>query len=228
MKILLVFAVATCAWAQINHPNVGKMLDANGAVRTVYGIAASVTLGDPEITSVLSQACSKNFCLAKTGTSILSPSGTVDAPAGPALFAFTGEAAFVWFPQSRQLAQWQNGVLTSIDSTVDGEVLSLRASGGSVVLAVRRQSGEWLVNPDGSVADSLPRSSGPLMLIPDGAVYATRNEIVIRDQRIPLDRVTAFSQMAPGYLQVRAAGIDYALRIEKGREMLFQLPGVNQ
>ena len=66
------------------------------------------------------------------------------------------------------------------------------------------------------------------MLIPSGVVYATRDEIVIRDLRIPLDRVTAFLQMAPGYLQVRAAGIDYALRVEKGREMLFQLPGVQQ
>jgi len=203
------------------------MLDATGAVRTVYGIAASVTVGDAEITGVLSQACGKNFCLAKTETSIVSSSGAVSAPTGPALFAFAGDAAFIWFPQSRQLAQWQTGVLTTIDSTVDGEVLSIRASAGSAELAVRRQSGEWLVKPDGSVVDAL-FSSGPLMLIPSGVVYATRDEIVIRDLRIPLDRVTAFLQMAPGYLQVRAAGIDYALRVEKGREMLFQLPGVQQ
>jgi hypothetical protein len=227
MKILLTFAISTCAWAQINRPSIGKMLDATGAERTVYGIAASVTLGDAEITGVLSQACGKNFCLAKTETSIVSSAGAVSAPAGPALFAFADDTAFIWFPESRQVAQWQAGVLTTIDSTVDGEVLSIRASTGSVELAVRRQSGEWLVKPDGSVVDSL-FSPGPLMLIPGGVVYATHNEIVIRDLRIPLDRVTAFLQMAPGYLQVRAAGIDYALRVEKGREMLFQLPGVQQ
>jgi hypothetical protein len=227
MKILIPLAISTCAWAQINHPSLGKMLDANGAVRTVYGIAASVTLGDAEITNVLSQACGKNFCLAKTETSVVSSSGNVDAPAGPALFGFVGDTAFIWFRLSRQLAQWQNEVLTPIDSTIDGEVLSIRSAAGSVELAVRRQTGDWLVKPDGSVIDALP-SSGPLILIPDGVAYATRSEIVIRDVRIPLDQVTAFTQMAPGYLQVRAADIDYALRIEKGREMLFQLPGVPQ
>jgi len=227
MKILFVFAIATCAWAQINRPNIGKMLDSNGAVRTVYGIAASVSLGDAEITGVLSQACGKEFCLAKTDGSIVSTSGSVEAPSGAALFAFAGDVAFVWFPESRQLAEWQNGMLTSIDSSIDGEVLSIRSSAGSVELAVRRRSGVWLVKPDGSVVDSLP-SSGPLALIPGGVVYATRKEIVIRDLRIPLDGVTLFSRMAAGYLQVRAGGIDYALRIEKGRETLFQLPGVAQ
>jgi hypothetical protein len=227
MKILFAFAISTCAWAQINRPNIGKMLDANGAVRTVYGIAASVSLGDPEITGVLSQGCGKDFSLAKTATSIVSSSGSVDAPAGAALFAFASDAAFVWFPESRQLAEWQNGVLTSIDSTIDGEVLSMRSSAGSVEFAVRRSSGVWLVKPDGSAVDSLP-SSGPLMLIPGGVVYATRDEMVIRDLRIPLDRVTSFSRMAADYLQVRAGGVDYALRIEKGRETLFQLPGVQQ
>lgn len=228
MRIFITFGMCVCAWGQINRPSLGKMLDTNGAVRTVYGIAASVTLGDAEITAVLSQACSKKFCLAKTGTSIVSASGSVDAPAGPALFAFSGDAAFLWFVESRQLAQWQSGAMTPIDSSVDGEVLSIRASAGSVEFAVRRRTGIWIVKPDGSVLDSLPLASGPVMLIPGGAIYATRDEIVIRGLRIPLGRVTAFSQMAPGYLQVRAGGVDYALRIDEGREALFQLPGVAQ
>ena len=38
--------------------------------------------------------------------------------------------------------------------------------------------------------------------------------------------VTAFSQMSASYLEVRAGGVDYALRIQEGREALFQLPGV--
>jgi hypothetical protein len=230
MKILTTFAICACAWGQsgIDRPQLGKMLDASGAVRTVYGIVASVTLGDPEQTGVVSQACSKTFCLAKTETAVVSASGSADAPAGPALFAFDGDAAFVWFPRSRQLAQWQNGVLALIDSTVDGEVLSMRACAGSVEFAVRRESGEWIVKLDGSVVDSLPRSTGPVMLIPGGVVYATREEIVIRGLRIPLARVTSFSQMSAGYLQVRAGLLDYVLRVEPGREMLFQLPGVQQ
>jgi hypothetical protein len=226
MKILTALAIGTCVWAQsgIEQPRLGKMLDQNGAVRTVYGIAASVTLGDAETTGVVSQGCSKKFCLVKTETSLEG----VTAPAGPALFAFEGDQAFVWFPQSRQLAQWRNGALTLIDSIVDGEVLSIRTSSGSVEFAVRRASGDWIVKPDGSVVDSLPRSMGPVMLIPGGMVYATRDEIVIREVRIPLERVTTFSQMSGGYLQVRAGGVDYALRVEKGRETLFQLPGVRE
>ena len=230
MKILLGLAIGACAWAQsgLARPQLGKMLDPNGAVRTVYGIAASVTLGDAEITGVLSSACSKNFCLAKTATSVISLLGSAPAPPGHALFAFDGDTAFVWFPQSRQLAEWQNGALTTIDSTVDGEVLSIRATAGAVEFAVRRQSGVWIVKPDGSVVDSLPLSTGPVMLIQGGAVYATRDEIVLRDVRIPLQQASAFSQMTDGYLEVRTGNADYALRIEKGRETLFQLPGVAQ
>jgi hypothetical protein len=241
MKIIAAFAIGSCAWAQsgIDRPQIGKMLDANGAVRTVYGIAASVTLGEVETTGVLSSACSKTFCLAKTETSIVSALGSVDAPAGPALFAFDGSAAYVWFSRSRELAQWQNGTLTSIGSlcasrsplpacplNVDGEVLSIEMNAGSIEFAVQRPSGVWIVKSDGSVVDSLPDATGPVMLIPGGAVYATSTEVAIRDLRIPLAGVTAFSRMSAGYVEVSAAGLEYSLRIEKGREMLFQLPGV--
>jgi hypothetical protein len=255
MKIFTGFAICVCAWGQtgVGRPQVGKMLDENGAVRTVYGIAASVTVGDAEITGVLSSACSNTFCLAKTETSIVSASGSVAAPSGPALFAFNGGRAFVWFPQSRQLAEWQDGALTYCPlpdgrgslagsrqsdagtvpppnpdcqgGDVDGDVLSIGMNAGAVQFAVRRRSGVWIVNLDGGLAGSLPRSTGPVMLIPGGAVYATESALVIRDVQFPLAGVTAFSQMAGSFLEVRAGGIDYALRIDQGRETLFQLPG---
>jgi hypothetical protein len=227
MKILIAFAISTCGWAQ-TRPQLGKMLDPNGAVRKVYGIASSVTVGDAEMTGVLSSGCSNTFCLAKTATSIVSASGNADAPDGPALFAFDGDAAVVWFPQSRQLARWANGALNVADTTIDGEVLSIGVNAGAVQLAVRRRSGVWIVNQDGSVVDSLPRSTGPVMLIPGGAIYATNSELVIRNIRIPLAGVSSFSQMSGSYLQVRAGGVDYSLRIDLGRETLFQLPGVPQ
>jgi hypothetical protein len=228
MKIITAFSICVCACAQsgVNRPQLGKMLDSNGAVRTVYGIAASVTLGDMESTDVLSSACSKTFCLAKTETSIVSAVGSVDAPPGPAMFAFDGDAAFVWFSRSRQLARWQNGLLTLIDSSVEGEVLSIGANVGVVQFAVRRMNGVWVINQDGSVAGSLPHATRAAILIPGGVVFATREEIVIGDLRFSLNGVTEFSQMSDSYLQVRAGGADYSLRIEKGRETLFQLPGV--
>jgi hypothetical protein len=228
MKIFFLFAICSCGWAQLDRPALGKVLDGNGTIRTVYGIAASVTVGDGEVAGALSSGCSETLCLIKTETSILSIAGSVDAPAGPALFAFDGDAAFVWFPLSRQLARWQNGGLMPVDSSVDGEVLSIRARDGSVEFAVRRESGVWIVRSDGSLADSVGPSTGPVMLITDGVVYATREEIVVRGARIRLSGVTSFSQMSGAYLQVRAKGVDYALRTEKGRETLFQLPGVPQ
>ncbi len=230
MKLMTAFAICGCAWAQsaMERPQLGKMLDANGAVRTVYGIAASVSLGDVEAVEVVSSGCSKTFCLAKTETSVVSASGSVDAPAGPAWFAFDGDAAFVWFVRSRQLARWQNGVLTPLDASVEGGVLSIGASGDAVQFAVRRRNGVWIVNQDGSVASALPHNVGPVMLIPGGVVYATRSEIVVGNTRLPLEGVIRFSQISASYLQVHTTGAEYSLRIDPGRETLFQLPGVAQ
>jgi hypothetical protein len=234
MKIFIAFALCGCAWAQsgVQRPQIGKMLDANGAVRTVYGIAASVTLGDAEIARVLSSACSSTLCLAKTEAGIVSASGTAPAPPGPAMFAFDGSTAYVWFPQSREFGVWQNGALAaplpSPDSNGGDDVLSIGVNAGSVQFAVRRSTGIWIVNQDGSVAGALPRAAGAVMLIPGGAVYATRTGIAIHDLEIPLEGVTAFSWMSASYLEVRASGAIYALRIDPGRETLFQLPGASQ
>jgi hypothetical protein len=231
LKIVCLFAICAGAWGQsgVARPQLGKMLDASGAVRTVYGIAASVTLGDAETTGVLSAACSKNYCLAKTDASIVSPTGAVDAPPGPVLFAFDSDVAYVWFPRSRQLATWNSDRLTFLDSNIDGEVLSIGVSAGGVQFAVRRFKGDvWIVNQDGSAAGALPHGTGAVMLIPGGVVYAEHGEIVIGSTRFPLRGVTGFSQMSASYLQVRAGGLDYSLRIDQGREMLFQLPGVAQ
>jgi len=255
MKKLTVFAICTCAWAQsgLQRPQLGKMVDANGAVRTVYGIASSVTLGNAEVAGVLSSGCSNTLCLAKTDASILSASGMVAAPEGPVLFAFDGAVAYIWFQESRQLARWSNGALEClsqnpllysrgsvaalppIQQSPDcqggdffGEVLSIGANAGSVQFAVRRLTGIWIVNQDGSVAGALPRAVGAVMLIPGGAVYATRTGIAIHDIEVPLEGVTAFSWMSASYLEVSAGEALYALRIDPGRETLFQLPGVQQ
>jgi hypothetical protein len=231
MKTITLFAICVCGWGQVERPQMGKMLDANGALRTIYGIAASVTLGDVETSGVVSAGCGTTFCLVKTETAIVSAVGSVDAPGGPALFAFDGDAAFVWFSRAGVLGRWHAGVLDVYPLPYgrgSGGVLSIGVSGGAVQLVVRRRNGVWIVNLDGSVAGSLPRAVGAAMLIPRGVVYATGDEIVIGEVRLALDGVTSFSWMSDSYLQVRAGGIDYSLRIDPGREMLFQLPGVSQ
>jgi hypothetical protein len=42
-----IFLLATCAFAQVEAPSIGVMLDASGAFRTVYGVAGNFTLGPP-------------------------------------------------------------------------------------------------------------------------------------------------------------------------------------
>lgn len=237
MKLLGLVSICVCGWAQsssptnVDRPWIGKMLDASGAVRAVYGIAASVTPGETEAVGVLSSGCSKTFCLMKTEAGILSPLGSVDAPAGPALFAFEGDAAYIWFSRSRELAKWHEGALDFVPvatSNLEGEVVSIGVTEGAVLFAVKRLRRDlWIVNLDGSAAGSLARAT-MAMLIPGGAVYATRDEIVAGNNRLALQGVTGFSWMSEHYLQVRAGGMDYALRIDPGRETLFQLPGVSQ
>jgi len=271
MKILIAFTMCACAWAQsgLNRPHLGKMVDASGALRTVYGIASSVTLGDAEMTGVLASGCSNKICLAKTDQGIVSASGIAAAPAGQALFAFDGATAYIWFQESRQLAQWSNGTLVFLPRNAseprpagavslsaleprpsgavslsaleprpsgavsgrrdpDGEVLSIGVNAGSIQFAVRRSTGIWIVNQDGSVAAALPRAAVSVMLIPGGAVYATPTAIAIHNLEIPLEGVSGFSWMSSSFLEVRAGGAAYALRIDPGRETLFQLPGVGQ
>ncbi len=42
-----ILLLATCAFAQVEAPSIGVMLDASGAFRTVYGVAGNFTLGPP-------------------------------------------------------------------------------------------------------------------------------------------------------------------------------------
>ena len=228
MKALLFFTVSTCAWGQVNRPQLGRMFDAQGSARTVYGIAGSPALGDPELTGVLSYGCSKALCLWKTAQSIVSPTGSAAAPDGPALFAFNATGAFLWFQQSGQLARWQNDALTFLDAAVEGKVLAMGASAGAVQFAVQRMNGVWIVNLDGSAVAGIARHASAAMLTASGPILAERGEIIVNGKRFVLEGVTSMFQMSANYLQVRAAGLDYALRIDPGRETLFQLPGVSQ
>jgi len=41
------FLLAVCAFAQVETPSIGIMLDASGAWRPVYGVAGNFTLGPP-------------------------------------------------------------------------------------------------------------------------------------------------------------------------------------
>jgi hypothetical protein len=218
---------AGCAWAQsgIEVPAVGAIVDSAGAFRQVQGVAGSFWLGPATVPGVLSAACSERICLAKTDLKILSPTGETDAPPGPAIFGLNGNEAIAYFPESGVIARWHDDILEPLDWMVDGEVLSVTLK----EIAVRRDGQVWIVRSDGSVIDSIPDASGPVLLLPKGVLFATKDEIVLRQDRreirFELTGAESITAMGPHYAMVRAGHAIYALRIEAGREALYQLPG---
>jgi hypothetical protein len=197
LPIFFLFALALVGWGQIARPQLGLMLDADGAVRPVYGAAASATLGDPVLTGVLSFGCSTQLCLFKTASAIIASDGTsAAAPVGTAIFTMQGASAYVYFPDSRQWARWQHGQLEWIDLAPD------QAASRATVM--------------GLVDASITATAVHIALVrSDGAEL----DFDVAD-------VQQFLAMANGYVQVVAKTGMWILRVEPGREQIFLLPGI--
>jgi hypothetical protein len=228
----MALVMAGCVYAQaaLDRPVLGQMLDRDGVLRTVTGLGGSFQLEPPVGLRVLATACSRVLCVAKTEFAVVSPGGlSATAPAGGALLALNGSSALVYFPAAKQLARWQDGVLTPVEVNVDGEVLALRAAGGGVQFAVRRDSGVWIVSVDGSILDSLPSEAGAVLLLPDATVYSTGDALVLRksdgtELRFAVARITALYALGEGYVGAMSPQGAYALRTVAAREQLFVLP----
>jgi len=218
MKRILPVFIAVCAWSQsgIEVPSVGMIVDAAGNLRTVQGVAGNFLLGPAMASGVLSAACSEQLCLAKTNSKILSATGEVDAPPGPAVFGWHGETAVIFFPESRAFARWSDNTLQPFDWTVEGEVLSIHLGDDSIEIALRT---DWAAETDGAV-----------LLLPKGVLFATQEELILRragrsELRFELAGAEAITPMGPNYSAIRAGAAIYALRTEPGHEQLFLLPG---
>jgi hypothetical protein len=194
-------------------------------------VGGSFTTGIPFEGRVLSTACSRVLCLAKTDSAILSGNLVTAAPAGPAVIGLDGANAWIYFFHTRRFGHWQSGTLTlfdpSIDLSMEGEVLSLQAG---LKLAVRWHSGVWIISGDGSILDSLPSDTGPVLLLEGGeVVYATPDAVVLRksggaELRFSAAGIDALFQMGEGYVEARSPTATYALRTVAGMERLFLLP----
>jgi hypothetical protein len=236
VKLVIFLFIGVAAWAQLQPPQLGVMVDRSGAARPVFGVAGSATTGPPLAAAVISSACSSQLCLFKTESSLLVwtggvwNGGAIAAPRGPALFALNGASAYVYFPRSAQLAQWQSGKLTMLDSNVAGEILSLLATaGGTLQFAVLRNGAVSIVDQNDQGLGTIPGT--PAMLIPNGAVYAASGALVLclndaSELRWPLAGIQEFSAMGDGYVQIRTDSGSYALRVDPGREQLFMLPEI--
>jgi hypothetical protein len=226
---ILLFAVIALAQSGLNSPRLGMMLDTAGHARPVFGISGSVTLGDSEKSGVVSLACSRQLCLFKTETAIVS-NESADAPTGPALFAFAGNTASIYFPSTRAFAEWKDGALAPLAIDVPGEILSLRIRpNGNMEFAVRRNAQTWIVDAQDQILDSIPAGAGPVILLDDGVIYTSSKEVILRrdpgsEIRFPVHAAASFSAMGEGFVQVRTRRATYAIRTTRRYERIFQLP----
>jgi hypothetical protein len=229
MKLWLFFAMTLCAFAQIERPQIGVMLDEKGDARPVSGVAASATVGDPILTGVVSLNCSAQICLAKTETSLLSSAGeSVDAPAGPAIFA----APYIYFPAARQLVQWHDGQLDPIDFTPDGAVISLRRNGDGLDYAIRRDGETWIEHysflDQGAV---LLGSLGPakaVLLVDAGTLIADEDQVrLVRadgsETAFDVAGVQGFVAMSDSSIELVTLQSRWILQVNEDRALL--LPG---
>jgi len=225
MKLLLFLAAGACALAQIEQPQIGVMLDENGAARAVLGVAGSTTVSDPLWSGVLSLACSAQVCFAKTPTSLVSSSGdAIDAPAGPAIFAIDGASAYVYFPKTRQLVRWHDGQLELIETAPGGEVLAVRATRGEFEYAMRRADGVRAGNRYlGDAAAVLLLGEGTVLIADGEQVRLLRSDGAEAD--FPVAGVQSFIRISDAYVQLVTSSGMWALAIEPGQERLFLLPG---
>jgi hypothetical protein len=224
MKLFLILSMSACAWAQIERPAMGVMLDESGRARAVTGAPAAAALGDPLFDgTVISLACSETKCLAKTATAVVSSAGeTADAPPGAALMAFTGDAAYVYFVETRQFAIWFAGQLYPFDFAAGGDVLSLTPNGFDYAIA--RDDGIWVGDQNLGAAHAIfLLDGGGSLLAVDGQVRLLRADGTEVD--FAVSGAGGFVRMSDRYVEVITNSGMWALDIEAGREQIVLLPG---
>ena len=236
MKILLLILMSGCAWAQIESPPIGVMLDVNRRARPVTGVPAAAAVGAPWFdAAVLSIACSAEGCVAKTESALFTPAGVVvDAPPGAAIIALDSTspgAAYVYFVQSGTLARWTGKELVPMDFAPKGDVLSLRAVAGGFEYAVERNGEIWIGDRSLGAANSvLLLDGGGALLASDGQVRLLRPDGTELDFTVAPEGsfVGGFIRMSAQYVQVITDAGMWALDVEPGHEQIFLLPGLSQ
>jgi hypothetical protein len=203
-------------------PVVGRMIDAQGALRTVSGLAGNFLAGPEQAHGVAALACSDQVC--------------VTAP-DPSVLAIDGKRAASYVPQNGAFVTWTVGGRALAPEPLpwnplqSGDtVLSIRLTPEGGDIAVRRGGAIWIVSQDGGVLDALPpEADGPVLLVAEGVIYARQDGVILRrpdgtESSFPAPGVTALFAMSPGWVEAAAGGSLYALRTSAGREGLYVLP----
>jgi hypothetical protein len=246
----LLALLSSAGWAQrsLAPPQVGFMQDSQGGIRPVTGLAGNFLVGRAASTGIVSAAFSGSFGMLKSDSAltVIDQQGrtvmSVDAPAGPALFAFAidGSPALAYFQQSKTLAVWDGHTFRAVPLDIDDTVLSISLP---AALIVQRDSGLWELGVDlatGAIVwqTALPGVTAPvLMLASGGLVYRDAKGVVVRsvdgtEKHIAahLPASLAFGQMGDGWVQVTdlASGRLSAFNIQPGHEAYYLLPEVRQ
>jgi len=232
---LLLSVMSACAWAQIEVPQIGIMLDVNGRARPVSGAPAAAVVGTPWFDgTVISLACSAEGCVAKTESAVFTPAGVVvDAPPGAAIIALDASspgAAYVYFVESGTLARWTGSQLVAMNFAPEGDVLSLRAVAGGFEYAAERDGEVWIGSKSLGAANSvLLLDGGGMLLASGGQVRLLRADGTELDFAVTggSDFVGGFIRMSDRYVQVITDAGMWALDTEPGHEQIFLLPGVS-
>ncbi|MDP9112296.1 MAG: hypothetical protein M3O20_01290 [Acidobacteriota bacterium] len=224
MRLFLFVLISASAWAQIERPSLGVMLDQHGFARPVIGALAAAALGDPVFGgAVISLACSQTTCLAKTAKALVSSTGeSADAPPGAAIICFNGDVAYVYFVENRQFAIWFAGQLYPFDFAAGGDVLSIRAEG--FAYAIARDDGIWVGDQNLGVAAAV------FLLDNGGALLAVDNQVrLLRADGTEIDFAVpsagGFLRMNDRYIEVISDSAMWALDTQPGHEQVFVLPG---
>jgi len=230
MKFFLLLILSACAFAQLERPLVGVMLDQNGDARPVLGAAASATLGDAIWHGVLSMECLSRGCLAKTAAALVSTNGeAADAPGGPAIFG----GAYVYFSTSEQLARWHEGILEPQAFAADGELLALRPEGDGVDCAVERNGATWIEHwsyTDNSLrVVALLGAASAAMFAGETTLLAAADAVHLfradgSDTVVPVPGVRAFVRMSGGCVEFVTSQGMWVFDLARGSVAL--LPGV--
>jgi hypothetical protein len=246
------------AWAQpaIAPPSLGFVQDSARALRPVFGLAGNFILGPSVASKIVSAAFSGSIGLLKTDSSLAAFDSqgkflaSMDAPSGPALFAFSpsGTSALVYVATSNALLEWRGSAFALLafhDEEVAGEaVLSIAfPTPFEAVLIVQRKNGIWeLTFPLGVVGQVSQKAligvQAPVLAIPSGdLVYHDVGGIVVRRTDTSEVRIAAalpanysLQQMNRDWVQLTDlnSSARFAIHTVPGREAYYQLPESSQ
>jgi len=246
---LIALSIVAGAAAQIRPPQLGFAGAADGTLRPVYGVAGNFILG-PSIAGqagkVISQAFSGSVGLLKTDSTLSAFNGqgqvlaTIDAAAGPALFAFSldGTAALAYVAGSNTLVEWKAGQLVTMPFHSElGTVLAVALSNASEASLIVQREGEiWEVASASRRA--LVGVTAPVLALASGElVFSDANGIVLRKPDNSEVHVAArlpakfsLQQMDSDWVQLSdlATPRRFVIRVVSGREGFYQLPEAGQ